>query len=443
MNNSIKKTALLLALLLTFVPAAIGQEFIKRVLNHDDDHSIIREVEKDKWLVCDFNLGKTVFSMITDTGTYTEQLILGYLSGTDSTVVNDFEIFEDTVYFCGTAYSQGGGMSIWGYFPLLGFPNVQVYYNDNLGDYMQLNKLEVFKVDPEREELHIVMTGLYTYNDGILVEVVRTAPLQFTEYNSWLGWDDIIVDDVAVTDNYVVVSTRIINGWASQGRLFYFNKPTVTGSTIFASNTQYRDLIYTAGSTILLEHCTYDATAVVYIMTQSPYFYVGGFTPGPVYFSSTSIDHSHGPLLNYKIELRDIAYNKDTKTLDVLMARKLIVGFGYSSEVYHLPSAMASGSISSGFYHMIGGELNSLDYLNSDQDRYIASGRDISDQELHIYKYSEIMTYDCTSAGEYTDIMLKEEEPTWEIELNYDYLYVNMMELSSRDMEEPVRIKCE
>ena len=130
MKHHAHKILAFAAVALLLSSASFAQEKKIEVINQLDNYSLVRETNRGLWLVSNYFFGQTVFSMVDETQPATPQLWLGYVDGTDSLRVNDFEIFRDTVYFCGQVWRGKTSSGVWGYFPLNNFPNVTVSYNE-------------------------------------------------------------------------------------------------------------------------------------------------------------------------------------------------------------------------------------------------------------------------------------------------------------------------
>ena len=105
------------SLFLSLSQSVFGQEMTRELLNHRDRYSIIREIKDGEWMVANFHDGEAVFSWVNESSPYTDQLYLMNYEGWDSTRVNDFVIFRDTVYFCGTIwFGNDDHEAFWGFF---------------------------------------------------------------------------------------------------------------------------------------------------------------------------------------------------------------------------------------------------------------------------------------------------------------------------------------
>ena len=207
---AMKKRKLIFLVLLLLPGWLPAQERIIEVQNLNDVSSIVRETSDGLWLVYNYSYGQSRFSLVDESQTTTPQLLFGYIEGTDSTRINDFEIFRDTVYFCGQTWRGKESSSIWGYFPMQGFPYVPVRYHESGADYF--SKIDVFSIDTTTADLHIVMVkknNQFHFQLDYIYDIVRTASNVYWEHSA--AFYDLTSNstlfDVAETDNNVVLST--------------------------------------------------------------------------------------------------------------------------------------------------------------------------------------------------------------------------------------------
>lgn len=208
-----------------------GQEHRRETIDYRIcDTSIVREVSKDS--ILNYNhtqntstlmLVKNILNMPTK---YIEPLY-----------INDIEMFGDWILFCGYMLvdeSESVKKAMVGYYSLDSFPNGPINYY-LIEDCKELKKLDFYQIETEPIEkgIHLVMTGT---TDGtrsdVLVDVpVFVIPGDFKIYFS--DDDNENFDDVAVTADYVVVSSRNRVQEIPIIEFLYFKKPSYTGQHIF------------------------------------------------------------------------------------------------------------------------------------------------------------------------------------------------------------------
>ena len=177
--------------------------------------------------------------------------------GTD---VKDMEIVDDTVYYC---CMEPGSMYI-GYFTI----------PDLLSSSMHETLVEVFpptlpdtvkETRPRRLEafhvadgLHVIMLYDYEFVSGmvkrVLVDVYRqySVPVWYAEHGAY-NWDDsssiFYGDDIAVTDNYVVLVGH--KHYSSGIHIRGFHKPTSAGIDLFSGGGVMSNLLHYYGWYVL------------------------------------------------------------------------------------------------------------------------------------------------------------------------------------------------
>lgn len=408
MKTTILRKALAAILLLCATGPIHGQEMIRDVVGLHDDYSLVRETDRGKWLVYNYNFGRSIFSLITDTTTMAPQMYMNPPEGFSALKILDFEIFQDTVYFCGLAYYDldEDYVTAWGYFPLQRFPHDTVFIEAGLYYMHYFNKLAVFSVDSSMSGLHILMTcNEPTFSDfNSIVDMVRITPNSFNSYTHNYDDDFKYYDDIEVTDNNVVFTFTETLGFGlfSWTYLYYVKKTSIPGITIF-SNTVHRQRLsnYITEGRSLLEYCTDD----VFVVAQPTHDSIR------VFAFALTVNGNYGLLGGvrffrsfYYQKMNDIKYDKQSKILDVLTEDNYL----NSSKIYHL-NPMLLGSGGTVYVHQLNGDLlNSLDVLRSNPDYFIASGHtsDLSNLRLFRYRYYD-NNIECS---EYFDLMADKTE---------------------------------
>lgn len=358
---------------------ALGQEKTIEVLNHPDESSIIRAVDTREWLVCNNTNGWSVFSMIDEALPTTQQIHLGNVGSSDKIRIYDFEVFNDTVYFCGSVWFGDNQKAVWGYFPLTGFPSVNVRYI--IRNMQNLTKLDVFSIDPTMNEIHVVMVGQQAPKHGIMVDEVRTGPGLFVEYTGELS--DVVAEDftdVAVTEKYVVTSLKKYDLELQGGQVLFIRKPTSLHTTVFSNTAQTYTISGKLSIDGLLEHCKNDSVAFAYKGFQG-YLNVHTFNgPSPREHLKVVGLHDYA--------LADIKFDRTNEDLDILVRPALELSRPLdTSIILHLNHSLAAygGPL---FCHKYYNEtLNSLEWIPWENKRFVASGHDQTSSQLRVYKY--------------------------------------------------------
>lgn len=444
--NVALKAIKVLVLVAVLLPEIVyAQEKTIEVQSQKDSYSIIRETSSGLWLVSSYYLGLTTFSLIDETQPATMQLQLGYISGVDSMRVNDFEIFRDTVYFCGLVWKEKKINAIWGYFPLNGFPNVNVSYA--ISGPSEFTNLEVFSVDTTTIDLHVVMTGKDIVHQGssqyweYIYDEVRTASGVFNQYSSaifntfYLGK----FYDIAVTDNNVVIASS-----HPDATILFVIKPTSIVTTFFSNYTKGYYLTIDDVSDIKLEYCKNDALVAVYRnMVQENMIYQ--CTGLRIFSFIGTTPHAHLEILGSETQTPlDVKFDKNSEDLDILTTKKVMyIRVPDTCEIYHLnPSlAFSGGPIFTHLY--IDEKLNSLDWLSTHRNRFVASGHNANQNNLRVYTYQFDEWKNCTEQRIKEAGILEHKTDYVCPGIDYSMREVVMKDLYSYDMEKPLKIKCD
>lgn len=194
---------IILLILLLLSPTAQGQEFTKVIPLQKSRDMIVRDYTGDRWIVYNRYLSvstsnlESVFLMVPEVGSSATMLTLP----SSIRIVNDFEVYNDYVYFCGQNWDY---QAVMGIFPLQAFPNVEVCIW-TLPEMYSFNKLDVGELDDN--VLHVMMTGEAALGSTHIVDA-KNSSLNIWHFNISLVMDGWIFDDVAITTSKVVFSAR-------------------------------------------------------------------------------------------------------------------------------------------------------------------------------------------------------------------------------------------
>lgn len=325
--------------------------------------------------------------MVSSTGTTTLRMSLN----NDSIRITDFEIFNDIVYFCGYKDSTSR-IAMMGYFPLATFPNSTVKYN-TLPDVWSFNKMDVFSAEGQ---VHVVMTAKQAYS-GI-------NPLFFFNYTivdarensdgSWLFYvldnnDPILTfDDVAVTDSHVVFTARSIRDdnnlkAFNTTEIWYFNKPTMYGVPVFLTPVNIGCLYNWPEGQVIIEHLFGDNYVIssrkdMNDIVSSLFNYL-------TYNSTCKL------ILDDSIDTReviDIKYNRYKSRFEVLLKEVTTNRiFTFSLSNYYNPASTVQ-------MRKFKQEIQSIDFLTSSPNFYVASGHDYN-PTLNVCRYNQLVNGNC------------------------------------------------
>ncbi len=330
-----------------FILPAQGQEYIRESSTEISDTSIIRRGKNDSvWIYNKFFDDKEMASfMLETTGNNTPEAFFF-----DSLYINDFEIFGGMIYLCGYKYVEEGRMAIFGSFRISQFPNCDIYY-DVVEDCKEFKKIDVYKTVQMQyvEESHLVMTGT---SDGtrsdVLVDITMpfNAPFYGQIYRSNNEFENL--DDVAVTKNYIVVSTRNRENGIPLIYYWQFPKPQLIGQDIFsAPMDRIRVSSPVPRTPVFLEYTNDDKYAAVYRNSGFPQIEMSLLEAPNTVSSGFTI---YGSLQNNRLTPQDIKYNKNSNVYDILARNS------YKFEDYVIMYFMR-------IYHVTSDELNSISIL--------------------------------------------------------------------------------
>lgn len=363
-RTGLKGMALAVLALLLLPPLFVnGQEFTKEMTNIKGASSIIRSWTNKIYMVSGLNNNVPFFAEINDVGITTDILHLTKIAS----YVYDFEILNDTLYFCGTKWGVEGATAVMGYFCLTSFPSVQVYAC-TVPLMASCQKLEVGHFNGTR---HVVMTGNAILGTSHIVDARDMGSDQWN-FNIPYYTDEIdVYDDVALTDNYVVVSAR--DTALKEGYLCLFDQPAANSSLMPQSNAQYLKFMHDVYGNILLEHCTADTIAFLTQYAANGYATSILDVTNPVFSTERLF-----PVSTDIMTMDDIRYNIYARRADVLM-QNLTAG---ASEVLHVAFSPSTTVMGHQYY---GENLLSLDELTNGY--FVAVGI-ASSGSLGIYRCS-------------------------------------------------------
>lgn len=423
---------LIVGLFLSVSLSTFGQEFIQQAINKYSDISIVRKGNVDTIVIYSFCEDTSSFVLTTYGNTNPNEMYF------DNLVVNDFEIFEKRVYFCGYAIEGDEMKAAFGFFNLYQFPNGNIYYYV-LDDFYELNKIDVYKTIELQfmEENHIVMTGA-----KVMVDV--TFPFSAPPYCRVHETENEheFYDDVAVTKNYVIVSSRNQENGIPVINYLEFNRPNVLGQDIFSMSVEcIRVSSPVAKNPVLLEHREDDKYAAVYknlgfqqmemTLLEAPNSIQGGIEIFGNQDSNTV----------YPLEIK---YNKISNVYDIL-ARKRITPYENAKamfmQIYHVTSDELSNISTQGNGTKYPGDnVWSIDQVPSTNGRFVASGNNVT-LKLFSYKFDQ---WYCPESFRYPYLTGK---PTggyiggWTISSAYKPISIKKKE--TRPQKMPFPVKCE
>ncbi len=278
--------------------------------------------------------------------------------------VYDFEIFNNVVYFCGVKSNATGGYGVLGYFPLAGFPATTINYL-NIPLFSRVKRIEVGTM---AGQTHMVAIG-----DGIqgAAEIVDAIDMGGSWAMHFFDSSDkeIVFTDLAITDNYVVVTGYQQHNLFVPARVYYFDKPTSSGGTLSPLYIPWIEIYERSSHNIIIEACEGDAFVValargVNDMGSSSFILVAYDYQNHI--STNIITEPYSP-----VQLKDIKYYSRYKISELLLyIDNEDVRY---SVIYTLLPAMAIGNATAPGIRYDNRYINSIDKNSVLTDHFVAS----------------------------------------------------------------------
>lgn len=354
--NMLRAFILFPVLLMMISSIGHAQEFTLFPRYLKDSFPIIREVENDSVMVNTNYEVKTSFSLIDLSSTSFKEIYMG--SGKN---ILDFEILEkEYVYYCGY-YKQYVGNNnsfstdnvdkdrplyvnhaIVGYFPISymfgsswSSTTVQPIIDDF--DSLQLKSLNRMELIPVEDGIHIIMTGTTSQGESCIVDIAGNgySPTTWNIHYDISQRGDVF-DDIAVTDNYYVVSYH--NG--NMGFLSYYDRPTSYSYSTLSSPLADYAISYNVDAKILMEsYEVLDSFATLTYSNEENGIVVSrydGFNP------QYSVVINYPTNLSSTEQLYDIKYDRESYNVEVL--QRIYEGSDSGSIIWHVTPMCFVGS---------------------------------------------------------------------------------------------------
>lgn len=356
-----------------------AQSFIKDVSVKLDEKSIIRTIDSDNWLISISDANVASFVWANEFSSMVDLLTLPYIEN-GYYVISDFEILNDTAYFCG--YKKEGSdteVGIWGYINLAGFSSSDVRYCE-FPPSRRFDKLDLYE---DEGRPHIAMIGVSdnTEEFPIIVEVTETGPdswlFRLLDYSLFQKLSWFFFDDVTVTDDYVIASSR--NTFDNHASVHLFPKPSSYSSFLAGNNIVVSLGIYPIGP-VLLEYLSSNFFSFLAELDS------GDFSVG--FYDSTDWVSEY-VLASNPYQCRDIkAKSGGLSGADVLLTKYGEDGNYWSEIITFIPIFAAEDKPFSVDVHKYDKHnIHSMDFI-SEQDNLIASGISETWGALTLYRCS-------------------------------------------------------
>lgn len=426
-NNNFRhkavRTAFLLVFLLSAFPTLQAQEYIKEVAEHPTDYTIVREYKPDSRIVYNFHSDNNAiiseFLLVTESGTTTSILQLT----DDAIMIYDFEIYHDTLYFCGAYDYNGYSRGFMGFFRLSSFPTTNVYshYSQSFQYFSKMELVNSMYGGP----LHIVMTGRTIDSNPCLIDAPKPSGGPWTFY-----YIDGSFDDVAMTSNRVIATYHRRTG-DQEGGYYFFSHPS-PGGLIFYGQVYRIILDSNIATTMLLEAEDGDYYSVAYNRTNGAYAEI---KINRLYGLGNTYSCITLPVVNSNYYPLELKYNSLDTVLDILCTDA--TGTITNSIIYHRKTWFLYGR-----HHFDNQRITSIEYLRNDPHCFFATGG-CGNGYLWLYKNSSLNINPVCSWYDIPKYIISKKKPSL-IEENptirsaTDFLGVVNKETTSN----PIEIKC-
>ena len=371
--------------------------------------SIIRHYSDGLDVVC-YNNSEYPYFMIYKNGSATTYELL--LQPMDT--VCDFEIYNDTVYFCGVGNIQRAGCGVVGYFAVADLltPNST---NVSYVPFPSMAYVKAIAVGWFASRKHVVGLGEAIDAKGRMVDMIDESAYWNVNFG-YVGGDTILLSDLAITQSYVVVtSTKKTPSPFAYGRLWQFTKPTVAGASLFPCNVTFYDHGNDVGRKYLIKAMPGDNFVTAYqdglihgFMNPFVVTFFNGFSN----YEIAVIDEG----INTNVELGDVDYSMGSWAVDLLLngSYRTNTGFILRSVIYEMPFGPLPATVKAHVYDSV--IFESLDRqwaYNLDEQHFVSSGYKPGAYGTPYFLKYHSLVFDGKCLGNMTDAAEN-------IELNYN-----------------------
>ena len=274
--------------ILFFSPGQVrADELVRKNINETTTSmTIIRHYDDGRDLVCYHST--CPYFMLYREGVALSQAM--YLRDMDT--VFDFEIYSDTVYFCGRKINYVSGDAVVGYFDIASFlssASTNVFYIS----LPSMESVVAIEVGWFASRKHVIGIGEGYKSKGMMVDMVDETAYWNINFSD-LGGDSLVLSDLAITSSYVVATATQSSVWVPlNGYLCYIPLPTSPGQALFPCNAIYKKHTGLSSSKYLILHQSGDSFVTAYNAWESYYSkpFVVSYYNGLSYDRSVFIDN--------------------------------------------------------------------------------------------------------------------------------------------------------
>lgn len=371
---------------MAYPDTAFAQDRIRRFNDVKSSQSIIRDVDGQHRLV--YNEGYLFpYFILMDDNDGSRQV----LSLPREMLVRDFVIRDNSVYFCGMRIQSNlhDTCAVVGWFSMDGFPATEVHFTQHELQ-KSFEQIESYTVFSAGGETHFVVIGRDIEDRYNLFDAQRVSPNLMVFYQPFDPeyFINHQIDDLIVTDHYVVISSQEKLSLTREGYLWAFLKPVSTGYHIFSAQASRCRLGWVSCPKIILEslgRTTFSVNDFV-ALYKGPHIdyrsrYLSRFDG--IGNAVTFVMGSPGERYTFK----EARYNADDHVLDIRVDRPTSVfEIRNHRAFFHVDvSTLTRAGVVRG--HLLEYDtVFSFTYLRN-QHRYEATGYSLEEQVLKLYNY--------------------------------------------------------
>lgn len=378
-------------LLLSASSTVLGQELIRGVVTDTImyDSSIVRVKNYDSVVICNCEFDQSTF-MLVSPGTVNVHAVL-----LKDIRVNDFELFNNQVFYCGYKIVDNTRVGVFGRFDYSVFsstsPEIGYWALDTC---KQFKKLTVFGFQDHLDyETHIVLIGTTGGRNDALMDYSICFNYPGIEKVYYSDDETESFDDVEATVDRVVVSTRKQVDGIPVVVFREYPRPTTVMASIFSGivHNTLRVSSPAACTPVYLEHKVNNQYAAVYKVCGYSRFVMLEMDAGNYYINSVEIFVDNAQT----VKPTEIKYNRKSDVYDILASRnewfREDPDWLPQMQIYHITPAVMNNIAPLGY----GTWFPDRDYMlwsidpQKSTDYFVASGDFYFKTQMFRYKHDE------------------------------------------------------
>lgn len=347
-----------------------ADEAVRYVHEITTSRTIIRHISDGLDIVC-YHEYDPYFMVFREGDTASNTFLLSRMDS-----IYDFEIYNGKVYFCGENYA---GIATVGFFDLTSLIYPSSSINVSFFELSNIKDIKAIEVGTIASRTHVVGIGMGNNSQSTMVDMIDETTFWKINF-SIVGGDTMILSDLAIINNYVVVTATKTGPlfFVPAGYLWYISKPTTPGNSLFPCTAILDKHPGIKGTKYLITQLRIDGFVTAYngpsLFSTRPI--ILSYYNGPSYVRSAVFEEP----TNNTFYLQDIEREYTTNTVEVVMSGKYTNSTGtfVRSKIYEIPDEdPRTSTIRAHFYD--GVFLTSIDKINSlniGEGHFVVSGYD-------------------------------------------------------------------